>query len=1416
MCGSASAQFVKVVNWANTPRPAQANPVNTITGIDLDDSTTVYVVGMYVDGAGGSGNLYSAVTFGGVPATGLMNNPANTRSAIAYWINPNTAADQTLSFNYANNGSFQGFAWRYELSNVNTSDGMIVTSGGLQPGLSASLTTLTNNSFVISYIGANNDSSFTVNPPLTQTATTQPSGGTGGASMASATNTIATPGLQNISWNITGAGVNQQSVGAIAFIPADLGAPIAAGSVSPSLTAPGAAYTLTVTIDPFRFGNVTSVSVDTTSIGGSSANALVQTSDPNVWTNSFIVPNAAPIGTIPLTVTAIQDAAPTTGTASVPINIAEPSAPVLVKDTTPATALFMYAGQGVTFSAAFSAPGFITYHWQKSPDGATFTNIPGASDPTYTIPSATLSDAGYYQLLATNFHGSAVSTFTHITVVNPIPPVYLWSAPIPFAGLTAEQILTNFPAANKIAGAMVAQSGVNPVSVILTNAGNRPVVFARDGSWATLSGGVSYLPNVNTNKTGNAGFDSALNIGYNNNTGVNTITLGGLVVGQVYQVQLFALDNRPGLTPDGSLQFSSFQDPMDINAITSQQFAMPDNVYVLGTFTATSTEMTIQQNLIALAGNFNCLVLRSVGWDPPPYMTVQPKNTNNFIGTTVTLSGAAAADSTIGNPTITYEWAAGPVGGPYSPLVEGSKYAGVTTTTLTVSNLVAGDGNQVYVLKATNGGGTTTSREAHIYTQSLPIPPVPNSFAGAVLALTNNPNSRLIGLWQLNETNDPSTGLLIAHDASGNGRSGIYGATSQNGFNGVLSPQPPPFGGFAPGQGALQTGTAGPGDATSVINLPPLNITNGVATTIAMWIYPTATAANYTWLLGNRTLGDDSGFGFGTATGGPSNQRNLGFTWNSTPAYATFAYNSGLFPVDNQWNFVAFVLSTNAATFYLNYVDENGAAFFGKAADTTATYTQNRWTGSPIWIGGDPNNGGSTIFPGRISSVAVFNSALTDDQIHDLFVAGFQTAGFPAGFTEQPPENTTNFVGFTLQISAQPGGSAPITNQWKFNGANLVDGWSNGSLIVGSTSNVLTIFNVSQSWQGVYNLAVTNSLGGAVSSDANVTILAPVPPPAGNLVGRWFAGAQNLTDVSGHLPGVHDGTQILTNGVATGILTWSSDLPPNAPPGGSSLALTNSGVLINNSSTANASYQSTFDDGISTAMSITFWAKGWPGLWNPFVSKYGETGDPAGGWQVRNNGGNNVSPAWTMRGNPGTVVLGTAVGGNAEDMAATSLTYGNDGQWHFYCATYDVNLAQRMLYVDGSLVAYTTGQGPYTAAPSAHLAIGARDQPPGNSTTAYYTGKIYDVRIYNTALSDVQQAFLAAPPQQLPPQTISSTFTPPSGGNPGQMELSWSSGGKLLQATNVLGPWLTNEAAIPPYTVITTNIPGQFFRVIFP
>jgi hypothetical protein len=43
-----------------------------------------------------------------------------------------------------------------------------------------------------------------------------------------------------------------------------------------------------------------------------------------------------------------------------------------------------------------------------------------------------------------------------------------------------------------------------------------------------------------------------------------------------------------------------------------------------------------------------------------------------------------------------------------------------------------------------------------------------------------------------------------------------------------------------------------------------------------------------------------------------------------------------------------------------------------------------------------------------------------------------------------------------------------------------------------------------------------------------------------------------------------------------------------------------------------------------------------------------------------------------------------------------------------------------------------------------------------------------------------------------------------------QIELQWSQG-TLLQATNILGPWTTNNAVSP--AIFTTTGPQKFYRV---
>ena len=45
------------------------------------------------------------------------------------------------------------------------------------------------------------------------------------------------------------------------------------------------------------------------------------------------------------------------------------------------------------------------------------------------------------------------------------------------------------------------------------------------------------------------------------------------------------------------------------------------------------------------------------------------------------------------------------------------------------------------------------------------------------------------------------------------------------------------------------------------------------------------------------------------------------------------------------------------------------------------------------------------------------------------------------------------------------------------------------------------------------------------------------------------------------------------------------------------------------------------------------------------------------------------------------------------------------------------------------------------------------------------------------------------------------------------MTLSWPNGGALLEATNVSGPWVTNNGAASPFMIIPSG-PQKFYRVI--
>jgi len=94
-----------------------------------------------------------------------------------------------------------------------------------------------------------------------------------------------------------------------------------------------------------------------------------------------------------------------------------PVAPTISTNPVGATVL---GGTSYTFNVIVNGTSPLTYQWQNSTDGVTFTPITGATSASYTIPSVALSDEGYYLVTVTNVAGSATSTAAQLVVDQPL------------------------------------------------------------------------------------------------------------------------------------------------------------------------------------------------------------------------------------------------------------------------------------------------------------------------------------------------------------------------------------------------------------------------------------------------------------------------------------------------------------------------------------------------------------------------------------------------------------------------------------------------------------------------------------------------------------------------------------------------------------------------------------------------------------------------------------------------------------------------------------------------------------------------------------------------------------------------------------------------------------------------------------
>ncbi|MBL9135193.1 MAG: immunoglobulin domain-containing protein [Verrucomicrobiales bacterium] len=411
-----------------------------------------------------------------------------------------------------------------------------------------------------------------------------------------------------------------------------------------------------------------------------------------------------------------------------------------------------------------------------------------------------------------------------------------------------------------------------------------------------------------------------------------------------------------------------------------------------------------------------------------------------------------------------------------------------TTATLYVNGTVAGTGTPPSYVPSAGGsmfiGGRSDSSfwwngqadEVAVYGKALTATEINDHYKNGTSAAPTTPYQQLVLAGQplvYYRLNEPAytapTTLPVAKNA---GTGGAAGDGSFNpGVDGTAAgPQLPIYAGF----GADNTGLGLNGLAGYVGT--PATLNDLPAFTVIGWMKRGTSHS-----LRGGYFGQNDLLEFGDADSGANIE-----AWIN-------AYNTNIkipFPFkDNEWGMIALVGSATGSTLYTNGL---AAATVNQAVDSFGSSTYFFNIG-----GGGVFNGSGDYFLGNIDEVAVFDKALTADDIQALFFAANIA---PVIATQPVAPDRDVYEGNTVTLSVAATGTPPLRYQWRKGGNDLS----------GKTTAELSFASITTGDAGAYDVVVSNDYGSVTSS--NVTL---VVKPADNVppAVQYAAGTKSLTGV---------------------------------------------------------------------------------------------------------------------------------------------------------------------------------------------------------------------------------------------------------------------------------------------------------------
>jgi hypothetical protein len=358
--------------------------------------------------------------------------------------------------------------------------------------------------------------------------------------------------------------------------------------------------------------------------------------------------------------------------------------------------------------------------------------------------------------------------------------------------------------------------------------------------------------------------------------------------------------------------------------------------------------------------------------------------------------------------------------------------------------------------------------EAAVYDVALSPAKIMAHYQAGTNAAPSTPYSQVIladnpaGYWRFNEPPDPPAVNVGTLSSAGNG------SYAYNAAPGVSGPTPPPFPGFESGNKAVSFDGIGGG----YVKVPALDL-NTNTVTITGWINPVGSQPAAGAVILNRS-GSANAAGITIDVGGGL---ALSYNWNNDPAGINWA--SGVSLVDSDWNYVALVIRPTQAELYA--VD--GTNYSSWTGGTNLVTLQPSTFAGPTLFGADYGPATNLFFKGTIDEVAIFNRSLSQGELYTAYSSAIGGIA-PQIFTDVAAPANAPYIGDTLSLMVDAGGTPSLSYQWR----------KNTAAISGATSNVFTITGLKSTDAGSYDVVITNAYGKVTSSAAVITILTPTAP----------------------------------------------------------------------------------------------------------------------------------------------------------------------------------------------------------------------------------------------------------------------------------------------------------------------------------